>query len=118
MWDYNNISYFSEAIMKYSKFIALIMSAIIICTTSMFIVSAASSTPDDAVISQSNEEYVPLYTKSPDSSFKDHSELSFSGRDYQLFYTQTTLLALVAGYLIIFKLMCLKTDEKMHRRKK
>lgn len=105
--------------MKYSKFIALIMSVIIICITSMFIVSAASSTPDGAIISQSNEEYVPLYTKSPDSSFKDHSELScFSGRDYQLFYTQTTLLALVAGYLIIFKLKCLKTDEKMHRRKK
>lgn len=104
--------------MKYSKILILTLSAIIICITSMFCVSAASSTPDNAVISQSNEEYVPLYTKSPDSSFKDHSVLSFSDKDYQLFYTQTTLLALIAGYLIIFKLKCLKTDEKMHRRKK
>lgn len=104
--------------MKYPKILILIISSIIICITSMFCVTAASSTPDDAVISQSNEEYVPLYTKSPDSSLKNHLELNFSDKDYQLFYTQTTLLALIAGYLIIFKIKNLKTDEKMHRRKK
>ncbi len=98
--------------MKKSKYIIALLSAIIICISSIFFVSAESSTIDEAVISQADDRYVPLYTKSPDSSIKNHSASEFSSKDYQLFYTQTTLLALIAGYLILFKAKGLHNKKK------
>lgn len=81
-------------------------------------VSAYAETSDEAVISSQNDSFVPLYTTSPDSSLKNHSSVSFiSNEDYPLFYAQTTALALIAGYLILFKVKGISHDEKMHRRK-
>lgn len=98
--------------MKKSKFCISVLSAVIICISSIFFVSAESSTIDEAVISQADDRYVPLYTKSPDSSLKNHAVSEFSSKDYQFFYTQTTLLALVAGYLILFKIKGLHNKKK------
>ncbi len=98
--------------MKNAKIILSIFAAIIICISSIFFVSAESSTIDEAIISQADDRYVPLYTKSPDSSLKNHSASEFSSKDYQLFYTQTTLLALIAGYLILFKVKGLHNKKK------
>ncbi len=105
--------------MKKSKIILSIFSVLIICISSVFCVSAdENATADEAIISQSDDKYVPLYTVSPDNSLNDSASLQFSTQDYQLFYTQTTFLALIAGYLILFKIKGLKNSEKMHRRKK
>ena len=93
---------------------ALVSAVLLLC----FIPSAgAEEAPgSDAVISQ-NEDFVPLYTTSPDSSLKDHST-DMTQEQAVFFYTQTTFLALIAGYLIIFKIKCIPKGEKMHRRRK
>ncbi|MBQ1507710.1 MAG: hypothetical protein IIZ36_04735 [Ruminococcus sp.] len=67
----------------------------------------------DAVISN-NEDFVPIYTTAPDSSLKVHEEITIG--EPNLFYTQTTFLALVAGYLILFKAKGIDHSQKMHRR--
>lgn len=97
------------------RLICIIFSAaLFLC----FIPSAgAEEAPDsDAVISQ-NEEFVPLYTTSPDSTLKNHSN-DMTEEQGIFFYTQTTFLALIAGYLIIFKIKCIPKGERMHRRRK
>lgn len=86
------------------------LSVILICLTLLLTsatVTVSASSVDEAVISSQDDKYVPLYTVSPDSSLKD----------YALFYTQTTFLALIAGYLILFKVKGINHDEKMHSRK-
>ena len=81
--------------------------------------SFASPESGGAVLSQQDDKYVPLYTTAPDSSFENYTASSTATkRDYALFYTQTTLLALIAGYLVLFKVKGINHDEKMHRRKK
>lgn len=77
-----------------------------------------ASTSDEVIISQQDDGFVPLYTESPDSSLKEYSSDEYSRKDYRIFYTQTTFLALLAGYLILFKIKGLNHNEKMHRRKK
>lgn len=97
------------------------LSVIFICLTMLFsctAVTVSASSVDEAVISSQDDKYVPLYTVSPDSSLKDYDSPNFSSKDYALFYTQTTLLALIAGYLILFKVKGIKHDEKMHGRKR
>ena len=76
---------------------------------------AAKKGDSDSVITQDGE-FVPLYTTSPDSSLKDHSDYMTKEQSV-FFYTQTTFLALIAGYLIVFKVRCIPKGEKMHRRK-
>lgn len=96
------------------------LSVVLICLTVLFSCTAATvsaSSVDEAVISSQDDKYTPLYTVSPDSSLKDYDSPNFSSKDYALFYTQTTLLALIAGYLILFKVKGINHDEKMHRRK-
>lgn len=96
------------------------LSVIILCLTLLFSCTAATvsaSSVDEVVISSQDDKYVPLYTVSPDSSLKDHDSADFSSKDYALFYTQTTFLALIAGYLILFKVKGINHDEKMHGRK-
>ena len=95
-------------------------SVILICLILLFFctaVTVSASSIDEAVISSQDDKYVPLHTISPDSSLKDYNSPDFSSKDSALFYTQTTLLALIAGYLILFKVKGINHDEKMHRRK-
>lgn len=96
------------------------LSVIFICLTFMLsctALTASASSVDEAVISSQDDKYVPLYTVSPDSSRKDYDSPDFSSKDYALFYTQTTFLALITGYLILFKVKGINHDEKMHGRK-
>lgn len=102
---------------KFKRLFLIVLSAIIITATfSVFTVSAA--TADEAVISNQSDDFVPLYTTASDSSLKDYTQNEHSSEYYRLFYTQTTFLALIAGYLILFKVKGINHDEKMHRRKK
>lgn len=96
------------------------LSAILICLIPLFSCTAATvsaSSVDEVLISSQDDKYSPLYTVSPDSSLKDYNSPNFSSKDSALFYTQTTLFALIAGYLILFKVKGINHDEKMHRRK-
>lgn len=96
------------------------LSVVLICLILLFFctaVTVSASSIDEAVISSQDDKYVPLYTISPDSSLKDYDSPDFSSKDYALFYTQTTFLALIAGYLILFKVKGIKHDEKMQSRK-
>ena len=97
-----------------------VFSVILICLILLFsctAVTVSASSIDEAVISSQDDKYVPLHTISPDSSLKDYNSPDFSSKNSALFYTQTTLLALIAGYLILFKVKGINHDEKMHRRK-
>lgn len=97
------------------------LSVVLICLTVLFSCTAATvsaSSVDEAVISSQDDKYTPLYTVSPDNSLKDYDSPNFSSKNSALFYTQTTFLALIAGYLILFKVKGIKHDEKMHGRKR
>lgn len=66
--------------------------------------------PQDGFVEQetvSPHETVPVQN--------DFFQLDSKG--YALFYTQTTMLALVAGYLVLFKVKGIPKHEKMHRRR-
>ena len=100
--------------MRKTKFIITLLMAVLMTFSSAFCVSvSAASSPDEAVISGN---YEPIPTEKPEDKPVKHGK-GFSSGDYALFYTQTTFLALLAGYLIIFKVKGTKTKEKMHRRK-
>ena len=101
---------------KIARIFLIVLSAIIIAT-SFTALPVSSATSDQAVISNQCEDVVPLYTTAPDSSLKDYSHNEHSSKYYRLFYTQTTFLALLAGYLILFKVKGINHDEKMHRRR-
>lgn len=104
--------------MKKTKFVITLLMAVLMSFSSAFCqqsVSAASS-PDEAVISGNYDGIEPIPTEKPEDKPVKHGK-GFSSGDYALFYTQTTLLALLAGYLIIFKAKGTKTKEKMHGRK-
>lgn len=95
------------------------LSVIFICLTLLLTsvaVTVSASSIDEALISSQDDKYVPLYTVSPDSLLKDYNSPNFSSKDSALFYTQTSLLALIAGYLILFKAKGINHDEKMHGR--
>lgn len=103
--------------MKKTKFIITLLTAVLMSFSSVFCVSvSAASSPDEAVISGNYDSIKPIPTEKPEDKPVKHGKGLSSG-DYALFYTQTTFLALLAGYLIIFKVKCTKTKEKMHRRK-
>ena len=52
-------------------------------------------------------------THRSDSSFENYTASSTATkRDYALFYTQTTLLALIAGYLVLLKSKVLITTKR------
>lgn len=97
-----------------------VLSVVLLCLALMLsstAVTVSASSIDEAVISSQDDKYTPLYTVSPESSLKDYDSPNFSSKDYALFYTQTTFLALIAGYLILFKVKGINHDEKMHGRK-
>ena len=91
------------------------LSVIFICLAMLFSCTAAmvsAASIDEALISSQDDKYVPLYTVSPDSSLKDYNSPDFSSKDSAIFYTQTTFLALIAGYLILFKVKGISTTRK------
>ena len=103
--------------MRKTKFIITLLMAVLMTFSSAFCVSvSAVSSPDEAVISDNYDGIEPIPTEKPEDKPVKHGN-GFSSGDYALFYTQTTFLALLAGYLIIFKAKGTKTKEKMHRRK-
>lgn len=104
--------------MKKSILFIMMLSTVIMSLLSVSCITGNASTIDEAIISQQDDNYVALYTKSHDSSLKEHDIFNFSKEEYQLFYTQTTLLALIAGYLILFKIKGINNNEKMHKRRK
>ncbi len=106
--------------MKVIKNVLTALITMIMCfsvfTAMTSVANAASS--DEAVLEAADDRLVPLYTSSSDSSIKGYStENTSTSRDYALFYTQTTLLALIAGYLILFKVKGIDHSEKMHSRR-
>ncbi|MBQ2428869.1 MAG: hypothetical protein IIV96_01635 [Ruminococcus sp.] len=95
----------------------LIASIIIAVSLICFSGSVSAASPDEAVMISQQDGLTPLYTTAPDSSLKDHSN-RMSREQGILFYTQTTALALIAGYLILFKVKGIPHGEKMHRRRR
>ena len=77
----------------------------------------SAATKDEAIITSQDGEYEPLYTLPPQSAQNSDINTETSRRDYALFYTQTTFLALLAGYLILFKIKGINHGEKMHKRR-
>lgn len=96
----------------------IIVSVCLIFTALFSTVPVSAASPDEAVWISRQDDLTPLYTTAPDSSLKDHSANLMSADEGILFYTQTTALALIAGYLILFKVKGIPPHEKMHRRKK
>lgn len=97
------------------KMLIIIFSVLLICFSISIANAKTESTNDESVISAQQDSLTPLYTKAADSSTKNYPTDKHSVRDYQLFYTQTTFLALIAGYLIIFKVKGVNLKkEKMH----
>ena len=93
--------------MKKTKFVITLLMAVLMTFSSAFCVSVSAANYDGIE---------PIPTEKPEDKPVKHGK-GFSSEDYALFYTQTTFLALLAGYLIIFKAKGTKTKEKMHRRK-
>ncbi len=103
--------------MKFFKKTLLLTALFMVLFSCFTLPFASASTIDEAVISSQDDRFVPLYTTAPDSTYKGDLNNIDNSMNYQLFYTQTTFLALIAGYLIVFKARCLNKGEKMHRRR-
>ncbi|MCH5297026.1 MAG: hypothetical protein J1E85_05080 [Ruminococcus sp.] len=104
--------------MKIFKRLLLVVILLLVCIFSVPNVYAESS-PDQSILTAADDKYVPLYTTAPnsDSRLDVNSNPDETSKDYTLFYTQTTFLALLAGYLIIFKVKGIDHSQKMHRRR-
>lgn len=100
------------------KRLLLVIISVILCIISVADVCAVSS-PDQSVLTAADDKFEPLYTTSPDDGITSSDFLSTdnTSKNYTLFYTQTTFLALLAGYLIIFKVKGIDHSQKMHRSK-
>ena len=93
---------------------AIGISLLMICS---FVPTCSAKVSGDQEIISQQEDFVPQFTTSPDSSLKNHSSLfDLDSTGYALFYTQTSVFALVAGYLILFKIKGIPKHEKLHRR--
>lgn len=98
------------------KRLFVVILSVVICIFSVSTVCAASS-PDQSILTTAEDDkFEPLYTVSPENSalssgFSDPETFS---KNYTLFYTQTTFLALLAGYLIIYKIKGIDHSQKMH----
>lgn len=99
------------------KRLLLVIISGIICIFSVADVCAVSS-PDQSVLTAAEDKYEPLYTTAPNHNAlsTEFSDDDSTSKNYTLFYTQTTFLALLAGYLIIFKVKGIDHSQKMHRR--
>lgn len=99
------------------KRLFVVILSVVICIFSVSTVCAASS-PDQSILT-AEDKFEPLYTVSPENSAlsSDFSDSDTFSKNYTLFYTQTTFLALLAGYLIIYKIKGIDHSQKMHLRK-
>lgn len=93
------------------KISAVFLALIALCFTA----TVGCFAENDSYITN-NGDFTPIYTTSPDSSLKQTSKMSKG--ESNLFYTQTTCIALFVGYLILFKVKGIDHSEKMHRRNK
>lgn len=101
------------------KIIAVFMLSVALCFSfSYSAYCAVSSSPDEAVLAPADSEYIPLYTKSPDSISGEIGDFESHTRESNLSYVQPAVLALIVGYLILFKKKGINNTEKLHRRKK
>lgn len=100
------------------KRLFVVILSVVICIFSVSTVCAASS-PDQSILTAEDDKFEPLYTVSPENSAlsSDFSDSETFSKNYTLFYTQTTFLALLAGYLIIYKIKGIDHSQKMHIRK-
>lgn len=100
---------------RFKRFSVVVVS-ILIGIFSVSTVCAVSS-PNESVLTAQDDRFQP-YTVAPDDSeaMDISSEEGNTSKSYELFYTQTTFLALLAGYLILFKVKGIDHSEKMHRR--
>lgn len=100
---------------KFKRFSVIAVSILI----SIFSVSSvcAVTSPDESVLTAQDDRFQP-YTVAPDNAEMTDisSEESNISKSYELFYIQTTFLALLVGYLILFKVKGIDHSEKMHRR--
>lgn len=98
------------------RFMVVILS-VVICILSVSSACAVSS-PDQSVLIAAEDKYEPLYTIPTENSLSssEFSDFNADSKKYALFYTQTTFLALLAGYLIIYKIKGIDHSQKMHRR--
>ena len=110
LFHLNTIRFGKEYFMKKS-WIAVAAATIMLFSS----VPVYAATPDEAVLISQQDDLTPLYTTAPDSSLRDYSAYMTEEQSI-FFYTQTTALALVAGYLILFKVKGIRNTEKMHRR--
>lgn len=96
----------------------VVILSVVICIFSVSTVCSASS-PDQSILTVEDDKYEPLYTVSPENRAlsSDFSDSDTFSKNYTLFYTQTTFLALLAGYLIIYKVKGIDHSQKMHIRK-
>lgn len=100
---------------RFKRFSVVVVSILI----GIFSVSSvcAVSSPDESVLTAQDDRFQP-YTVAPDNgeAMDISSEEDNTSKSYELFYTQTTFLALLAGYLILFKVKGIDHSEKMHHR--
>ena len=92
----------------------LIISVLIAVSLICFSGSVSAASPDEAVMISQQDGLTPL---SGDVCIHDCAN-RMSREQGILFYTQTTALALIAGYLILFKVKGIPHGEKMHRRRR
>ena len=94
------------------------ITSILLCVflaVTMLVLPAAiegHAATEDQIIAAQDSDFVPLSTIAPDSSLKYHPDEKTAKSNGAVFYTQTTLLALVAGYLVIYKIRCVKPLRK------
>lgn len=98
------------------KRLFVVILSVVICIFSVSTVCAASS-PDQSILTAEDDKFEPLYTVSPENSALSSDFSDTFSKNYTLFYTQTTFLALLAGYLIIYKIKGIDHSQKMHIRK-
>ena len=108
---------FGEKGMRMMTLKKILVSLIAAMTVMLSSVPVLAATPDEAAIVSRQEDLTPLYTTASDSSLRDYSH-HMSADEGILFHTQTTALALITGYLILFKVKGIPHGEKMHRRRK
>ena len=96
-------------IMK-KRIIKIIAITAIAVTMLISSITANTATIDEAVISPQSEELAP-YTTPIENSFEEYKTYEMTARDYRVFYTQTTFLALLAGYLILVKTKIKKNKD-------
>ena len=81
-----------------------------------FVMLFAGITAGAEEIGSPQDGFVAQETVSPHETVPPKNDLfQLDSKGYALFYTQTTIFALIAGYLILFKVKGIPKHEKMHK---